>query len=72
MWALVDRGGGWAGSWSSPRPFLTELPIVAASQKHVGILGVVLQGDKRRGRLQDNFRLVGVFCKTKKKWSYWV
>lgn len=49
--------------WLSPLVPLTNLPVVAASQEHVGIFGVVLQGDKRRRRLQDNLRLVRVFYK---------
>lgn len=44
-----------------------DLPIVAASQEHMGIFGVVLQGDKRRRWLQDNFRLVGIFYKAGKE-----
>ena len=56
-----------APGWWVGKPFLTDLPVVAACQEHVGIFGVILQGNKRRRRLEGDLWPVGVFYKAEQK-----
>lgn len=51
----------------SPLPGVEErqLAVVAPAHQQVGVLGVVLQAEHGRGRLQRLLRLVGVLWRTR-------